>query len=154
MTTQHIHVSVNAAPTHETLADSGLEWSGTLDDLVRFVYANQGTLFVEDAVPYRYGNNHLTVASQGEYHHGEHRVYGTWEHEKSYNRFDSEDEYNAWQDSRGDLAHGPTEIECYACGGFDGSGTGPERAVVAHGPTVNPADPTATYVLACGHVVM
>jgi hypothetical protein len=46
----------------------------------------------------------------------------------------------------------PETLGCFECGGFDG--TAPERKVVRHGPVVDRADPTQTYVLECGHTVM
>jgi len=51
--------------------------------------------------------------------------------------------------ARGDLAGVPDEMECLVCP--EGS---PWRGVVRLGPVVNPADPTQTYVLTCGHTTI
>jgi hypothetical protein len=42
-------------------------------------------------------------------------------------------------------------LDCYRCGTYPN----PERrAVVRFGAVVNPADPTQTYVLSCGHITI
>ena len=63
--------------------------------------------------------------------------------------------YEAWVEKemeRGDLAFQPDTLPCYECLGFDG--TPVEREVVKLGPVTGAADPTQTYVLACGHTVI
>ena len=61
--------------------------------------------------------------------------------------FSSEDEWLAYESSRGELAMVPEQIECYQCGG--------KRTVVKLGPIAEAhRDPTQTYVLACGHTVI
>lgn len=65
-------------------------------------------------------------------------------------------EYLAWcerENARGPLAGSPETMGCYECGGYDGV-TAPEQTVVALGPVVNPADPTQSYKLACGHTTI
>jgi hypothetical protein len=77
--------------------------------------------------------------------------------EDAYLALDMNDaEEEQWMEreiGRGDLAGCPETIGCYECGGFDGV-TAPERKLVALGRVVNRADPTQTYVLACGHTVI
>lgn len=62
-----------------------------------------------------------------------------------------ENAYYAHELERGELAFCPETMPCWECGGFNGV-TAPERTVVDIGPTVNKADPTATYRLSCGHL--
>lgn len=62
-------------------------------------------------------------------------------------------EREAWlaeQDARGSLAFAPEELDCYECNDFNGTGT--PRKVAALDKVINPADPTQTYKLACGHI--
>lgn len=61
--------------------------------------------------------------------------------------------YLETQEARGELAGSPETMGCWECGGFDGV-TAPERKVVKLGPVVNPADPTQSYKLECGHLTI
>jgi len=65
----------------------------------------------------------------------------------------SEDEWYEYEAGRGELGMTPEQIGCFECGGFDGK-TEPLRTVVGLGGVVNPSDPTQTYRLVCGHVVI
>jgi hypothetical protein len=42
-------------------------------------------------------------------------------------------------------------LDCYQCGTYRNP---VRRAVVREGAVVNPADPTQTYVLSCGHITI
>jgi hypothetical protein len=131
------------------------KWLGTLDDLVHFVYGNQGGLFGEGTCLYRMADDSLSIMHEWYVRDYEdaRRVYGTWEHTPAHKQFASESEYEDYLASRGDLADAPEYMGCYACGGYDGHTT-VERAVVGFWHVVNRADPTQSYVLACGHVAL
>lgn len=113
---------------------STFKWFGTLDDLVHFVYGNQNGLFGEGTCLYRVDNDSLSIMHEWyvQGYEDARRVYGTWEHASA-----------PWAETMG----------CYACGGYDGHTT-VERAVVGPWRVINPADPTQSYVLACGHVAI
>lgn len=75
------------------------------------------------------------------------------EHNEPINPTEEDPAYVAWleeQDARGELAGAPDTMLCHECGGFDGV----EKRVIKKGKIVNSADPTQTYVLDCGHVVI
>jgi hypothetical protein len=63
---------------------------------------------------------------------------------------EAEDAYYEAQAARGELAGVAETAPCYECCGFDGVHF-VERKIVALGPVINPADPTQTYKLECGH---
>ncbi len=107
MTTTQQRVAVTDDSTIEAFS-----WSGTLDDLVHFVYGNQNGLFSEGACVYRESNDSLTVLSEHMQSAWKlRRVYGTWEHSPMPKQYDSEQAWAEAQDARGDLAGAPDYLE-------------------------------------------
>lgn len=76
---RRIYFDIEAIPEFiQRSAPSYFVWSGSDDELVRFVYANQGPLFVEDAVVFK-----TWSSERGEHFYirrdvGE-RIRGSWE---------------------------------------------------------------------------
>lgn len=69
------------------------------------------------------------------------------------------DAYMTIEASRGALAGSPETLPCYDCTREAGLSVMDDEAVIrreviALGPVVNPADPTQSYKLACGHTVI
>lgn len=87
---------------------------------------------------------------------GRHRVFAGCIRREIARRAAEEAAYEAWiegEEARGDLAFEPDSLPCYECGGFNGRDS-VDQKVVRLGPVTGGADPTQSYVLACGHTVI